>query len=673
LSKVRVYELAKDLEISSKKLINLLEGLGVEIKNHMSTIDGDTAQLLTDLIAEEQKKNDSSLKKVPVEQKKVSNVSNEQKQKNANSKQTSVKTITLGNNIKVSDFALKLGIEPSKIIKKLMDIGVFATINQDIDFDSASAIANGMGFEVEMDQNYHARADELLQDEAEQPENLVPRPPVVTVMGHVDHGKTSLLDAIRQSKVTSTEAGGITQHIGAYQVNIKDKKIVFLDTPGHEAFTSMRARGAKVTDIAVLVVAADDGVMPQTVEAVNHARAAQVQIIVAINKMDKPNANPDRVKQQLAEAGLVPEDWGGDTIMVPVSAVKKQGIENLLEMIILVAEMAELKENPNKPASGTIIEAQLDKGRGPVATVLVQKGTLKIGDSIVAGSAHGKVRAMIDDKGQRIKKAGPSTPVEVLGLSDVPNAGDLLYTVSDEKLARQIADKRKEKQRELELSSSIKISLDELFSRIQKGDIKDLNIIVKADAQGSMEALKQAIKRLSTDEIHVNVIHGGVGAITETDIKLATASSAIIIGFNVRPETSALRLAENQKVDIRTYRVIYNAIEDIEAAMKGLLEPKYKEMVHGRAEVRATFKVPGFGMVAGCYALDGKINRHDSVRIIRNGVIIHEGKIDSLKRFKDDVREVAAGFEFGLGIEKFNDIKENDIIETYAMEEIDQA
>jgi translation initiation factor IF-2 len=490
-------------------------------------------------------------------------------------------------------------------------------------------------------------------------------------MGHVDHGKTSLLDAIRKANVTASEAGGITQHIGAYQVTINGKKIVFLDTPGHEAFTEMRARGAKVTDVAVLVVAADDGVMPQTIEAINHAKAANIPIIVAINKIDKPNANPDRVKQQLSEYGLIPEDWGGDTVCVPVSAINKKGINTLLEMILLVAEMCELKANPKTNAVGTIIEAKLDKGRGPVATVIVQKGTLYIGDAIVAGTAYGRVRAMIDDKGKRLKEAGPSVPVEVLGLSDVPNAGDLLYTVKDEKLARQIAEKRKEKQKESELKqANQKVTLDKLFQKIQKGEVKELNIIIKGDVQGSVEALIRALEKLSYDKVKVKVIHGAVGSVTESDVMLASASNAIIIGFNVRPEPNAKKIAEKEKVDIRTYRVIYNVIDDIELAMKGMLEPSFREAVIGRAEVRATFKVPGVGIVAGCYVLEGQITRNSLIRVIRDGIIVYEGKLDSLKRFKDDVKEVNEGYECGIGLEKFNDIKEGDILEAVITEKV---
>jgi translation initiation factor IF-2 len=489
-------------------------------------------------------------------------------------------------------------------------------------------------------------------------------------MGHVDHGKTSLLDAVRETNVIATEAGGITQHIGAYTVNIGDKKIAFLDTPGHEAFTAMRARGAKVTDIAILVVAADDGVMPQTVEAINHVKAANVAIIVAINKIDKPGANPDKVKQELTEFGLLAEDWGGDTIMVPVSAKKKEGIDNLLEMILLVAEMQELKANPNKKGTGTVIEAELDKGKGPVATVLIQDGCLNIGDFFIAGNTYGKVRGMIDDKGKRLKKAGPSTPIEIQGLDEVPDAGDLFIVVDDEKTAKTISEKRKEKQRLTQIQSKQTVTLEELFSQIQEGKVKDLNLIVKADVQGSVEAVKQSLAKLSNEEVKVRTIHGGVGAITESDVMLASASNAIIIGFNVRPQPAAVALAERDKVNIRLYRVIYNAIEDVEAAMKGMLEPEYKEVVLGHAEVRATFKASSIGTIAGCYVTDGKLNRNNDIRIIRDSIVVYEGKLASLKRFKDDVKEVNTGYECGLNIDRFNDIKEGDVIESYTIEAV---
>lgn len=579
------------------------------------------------------------------------------------------KPIVLGESTTVQELALKMHKSPAELIKKLMQLGVMATINQEIDTDTAAILAGEFGYEVEVKLPVDMEAV-LMQEPEDDPALLQPRPCVVTVMGHVDHGKTSLLDAIRQTNVTATEAGGITQHIGAYQVEHNGKKITFLDTPGHEAFTAMRARGAQVTDIAILVVAADDGVMPQTVEAINHAKEAKVPIIVAINKIDKPGANPDRVKQELTEHGLVAEEWGGDTICVNVSALKKEGLEDLMEMILLVAEMNELKANPDRPARGTVIEAELDKGRGPVATVLVQNGTLNVGDTIIAGTAFGRVRAMMDDKGRRIKKAGPSTPVEVLGFSEVPSAGDIFIVVEDEKLARNIVARRQTRKREEELKATTRVSLEDLFKHIQEGQIKELGIIIKADVQGSVEALRQALERLSTEEVKVNIIHGGVGAIRETDIMLASASNAIIIGFNVRPDVNARKAAENEKVDVRLYRVIYDAIEDVKAAMSGLLEPEYREVMLGRAEIRKIFRSSKIGNIAGCYVLEGKIERDAGVRVVRDGIVVHEGKLESLKRFKDDVREVVQGYECGLALEKFNEIQEGDIIEAYKMEAI---
>lgn len=577
-----------------------------------------------------------------------------------------IKSIKMGESISVKDLAQKMGREVNEIIKKLMMLGVMATINQEIDFDTASLIASEMGVTVEA---LPPEIDPTMIPEQEDEEGtLVHRPPVVTVMGHVDHGKTSLLDVIRKSNVTSREAGGITQHIGAYQVVQHGKKIVFLDTPGHEAFTSMRARGAQVTDIAILVVAADDGVMPQTIEALNHAKSAKVPIIVAINKMDRPNANPDRVKQQLSEHGLITEAWGGDTVMVEVSAHAKTGISDLLEMILLVAEVQDLKANPNRQAMGTVVEAQLDKGRGPVATILVQKGTLRIGDSIIAGTAFGKVRAMTNDKGEKVKKATPSTPVEVIGLSEVPQAGDVMVAV-DDKTARSIAEKRVAKNRTDAIAQNQKVTLEDLYKQIQDGSIKDLNILVKADVQGSIEALRQALETMKNKEVRVNIVHSGVGAINESDVMLASASNALIIGFNVRPDTNARKAADSEKIDIRTYRVIYDAINDVEAAMTGMLAPEFKEVALGRVEVRQLINTPKF-VVAGSYVLEGKINSTALVRLLRNGVVVYEGKVESLRRFKDDVKEVAAGYECGVSLEKFRDIKEGDIIEAYVMEQI---
>ncbi len=579
-------------------------------------------------------------------------------------------SITIPESITVKDLSEALKKTSTEVIKKLMGYGIMATLNQEIDFDTATIVAEEFG--VKTEKAVVISEEDILFDDNEQddPEKLEPRPPVVVVMGHVDHGKTSLLDAIRSTHVIDSEAGGITQHIGAYTVQINGRNITFLDTPGHEAFTAMRARGAQVTDVAILVVAADDGVMPQTVEAINHAKAANVSIIVAINKIDKPGANPDRVKQELTQHGLVSEEWGGDVICVNVSAKKRENIDQLLEMVLLTADVLELKADPTRQAKGTVIEAKLDKNRGPLATVLVQRGTLNVGDSIVSGTTVGRIRAMVDDKGNAVKSAGPSTPVEILGLPEVPEAGELFYAIEDERVARQLVEKRRIKLREQQQSVSSRVSLDDLFKQIQEGKVKDLNIIIKADVQGSVEAVKQSLEKLSNNEVRVNVIHGGVGAITESDVTLADVSNAIIIGFNVRPGANVTEAAQNAGVDMRLYRVIYNAIEDIEAAMKGMLEPTFKEVVLGHTEVRQIFKVSGIGTIAGCYVLDGKINRNSDVRVIRDGIVIHEGTLASLKRFKDDVKEVLQGFECGLSIERFNDIKENDIIESYAMEEV---
>lgn len=581
-----------------------------------------------------------------------------------------IKIIQIGNTITVKELADKLGRNSADIVMRLMKKNVMASVNQEIEFELAEAVCDELDVIAERAEEIDLLEEEFREEEDNE-EDLVERPPVVVVMGHVDHGKTSLLDAIRHSNVTTREAGGITQHIGAYTVAIDGKPITFLDTPGHEAFTAMRMRGAQVTDIAVLVVAADDGVMPQTIEAINHAKAAGVEIIVAINKIDKPSANPERVKQELVEYGLISEDWGGDTICVPVSAATKEGIDHLLEMIILVAEMKELKANPNKKARGSIIEAQLDKGRGAVATVLVQNGTLNVGDPIVAGSTYGRVRAMMNDKGQKVKKAGPSMPVEILGLNEVPRAGDMFYVAQSEKHARQVAESVAAKNREdLIKDTPQKVSLDDLFSQIQSGNIKELNIVIKADVQGSVEAVRASLEKLSNDEVRIRTIHGGVGAITESDVMLASASNAIIIGFNVRPEASAKTVADDQKVDIRLYRVIYNAIEDITAAMKGMLDPVFEEKVIGHAEIRQLFKASGVGTIGGAYVKDGKIQRNARVRIVRDGIVVHEGELATLRRFKDDVKEVATGYECGIVINKFNDIKEGDIVEAFVMEEI---
>ena len=574
--------------------------------------------------------------------------------------------VEIGESINVQEFSKLIKREVNEVIKALFMLGVMVTINQDIDFDTAQLIGDNFG--VEVGQKAPEEDPTEIPEVDDPPEKRVPRPPVITVMGHVAHGKTSLLDAIRKTNVTSREAGGITQHIGAYKVNYQGKQIVFLDTPGHEAFTAMRARGAQVTDVAILVVAADDGVMPQTIEAINHAKAAKVPIIVAINKIDRPGANPDHVKQQLAEHELIPEDWGGDTIMVPVSAHQKTGISDLLEMILLVAEMQELKANPNLPAHGTIIEAQLDKGRGPVATVLVQRGTLHIGDTIIAGTSYGKVRAMINDRGEKVKKALPSTPVEVLGLNDVPAAGDILDS-TDEKTARGVAEKRIAKKKEEEIKLNSKVSLDDLFQRIKEGEIKELNIVVKADVQGTIEALKASLEKIKNDEVKVAVVHAGVGAITESDVMLASAANALIIGFNVRPDANARKAAETEKVDVRTYRVIYDALNDVEAAIKGMLAPKFKEVIQGRVEIRQLITISKL-KIAGCYVVEGKVTNSSKVRVVRDGIVVHEGVIESLRRFKDDVKEVAQGFECGITLEKFSDLKEGDIFEVYDMEEI---
>lgn len=581
--------------------------------------------------------------------------------------------ITIPESITVKNLAEAMKKSVAEVIKVLMSLGVMATMNQEIDFDTAAIVGDEFGIKV--NKEVVVNAEDILFDEGEdKEEELVERAPVVVVMGHVDHGKTSLLDAIRKTNVASREAGGITQHIGAYRVNVNGRSITFLDTPGHEAFTSMRARGAQVTDIAILVVAADDGVMPQTIEAINHAKAANVSIIVAINKIDKPGANPDRVKQQLAEQGLLVEEWGGDVICVPVSARTGENLDMLLEMVLLTADMLELKANPNRQAKGVVIEAKLDKGRGPVATVLIQRGTLRTGDAVISGTAFGHVRAMTDENGNKVESAGPSTPVELIGLDEVPEAGEVLYAVSDEKLAKQLVEKRRGEQREKTIGSAkAAVSLDDLFNRIQQGEVKELNLIVKADVQGSVEAVKQSIEKLSNDEVKVQVIHGAVGSINEADVTLASVTNAIIIGFNVRPPQNVIEAAQNAGVDIRLYRVIYNAIEDIEKAMKGLLDPEFKEVVDGHVEIRKIFKASSVGTIGGGYVIDGKISRNSDVRVVRNGIVVYEGKLASLKRFKDDVREVSQGYECGLLIEKFNDIKEGDIIEAYRIVEIERA
>ncbi len=756
----RVHELGKDINLTSKVLIELLEKYGITVKNHMTTLeldetdvvltallnkyddgssiedyytklhmanqeaeakaasksksktdeaeeavpaqeevipeeieikkqnnhkvvdtrqntvdldklDTDKIEKLVDIDIGDKSEKKQKIKKNPQSSKKMEKKPLEQKEakeKKAKEKEEP-KVVEVPDEISVGDFASRLGENATVVVKKLFEIGIMASVSQNIDFDTAALIGADLGYTIEKE-IIVTDEDRLFNDVEDNPEDLEPRSPVVVVMGHVDHGKTSLLDAIRNTNVIAKEAGGITQHIGAYRVRIHDKKITFLDTPGHEAFTTMRMRGAQVTDVAILVVAADDGIMPQTVEAINHAKAAGVTIIVAINKIDKEGANPDRIKQELMEYELVPEEWGGDTICVEISAKFNKNIDELLEMVTLVADMKELKANPNRNAKGTVIEAQLDKGRGPVATVLVQNGTLKTGDIVVAGTATGRVRAMVDDRGNQVKKAGPSVPVEIIGLSEVPEGGDILYAVDDEKKAKAVVEKRKEKIKEDSIKSRSAVSLDALFDQIKQGEVKDLNIIVKADVQGSVEAVKQSLSKLSNEEVRVCCIHGGVGGVTESDVMLAAASNAIIVGFNVRPDNGALSSAKQNDVDIRLYRVIYHAIEEIEAAMKGMLAPKFRENVLGHAEVRNTFKVSGVGTIAGGYILDGKISRNSQVRIVRDGIIVHEGVLASLKRFKDDVKEVNTGYECGIGIENFNDIKDGDIIESFVMEEI---
>ncbi len=687
MPKTRVHELAKTLNVSSKDLIEKLKEFNIIVKNHMSNLKEEEINTILKYYDDQKGKNNSKDVNTKSDKEYINSNEDKNNNKNKNKKDNKKETamqkeeqkedseigvIQIGAKVTVKELAEKLEKSSSEIVMKLMNLKIMATINQEIDFDIASAIAEDYDIIAEQEQEIDI-LEEAFKEDDDDPADLKERPPVVVVMGHVDHGKTSLLDAIRHSRVTEKEAGGITQHIGAYTVSIDNKPITFLDTPGHEAFTAMRMRGAQVTDIAILVVAADDGVMPQTIEAINHAKAANVDIIVAINKTDKPSANLDRVKQELVEYGLVAEDWGGDTICVPVSAVTKAGIDQLLEMIILVSEMKELKANPNKRARGTIIEAQLDKGRGPVATVLVQDGTLKVGDPIIAGSSYGRIRAMMNDKGQKVKKAGPSVPVEILGLSEVPQAGDMFYVAKNERQARQVAESVVAKGREDMIKETPqKVSLDDLFNQIQSGNVKELNIVIKADVQGSVEAIKMSLEKLSNEEVRIRTIHGGVGAITESDVMLASASNAIIIGFNVRPESSAKAVADAQKVDVRLYRVIYNAIEDITAAMKGMLDPVYQEKIIGHAEIRQLFKASGVGTIGGSYVTDGKLQRSAQVRIVRDGKVIYEGEFANLKRLKDDVKEVNSGYECGLSFIKFNDLKEGDIVEAFIMEQLPQ-
>ncbi|WP_340082124.1 translation initiation factor IF-2 [Terribacillus sp. FSL K6-0262] len=716
MSKIRVYEYAKEKNVSSKEIINKLKDMNIEVANHMSMI----TESAKDRLDKSFTGKSASSEKVAIKTGNSANTTNSannngqnnkpknkagggqnrNQQRNGNRKpgkggqnnnrrggrnnsrnqkapqqkrpeMPTPDKITFKGSLTVSELAAKLHRESTEIIKKLFLQGVMATKNQDLDKDAIEMIC--LEYNVEVEEEVDVDVTDLdnykIEDKAE---DLQERPAVVTIMGHVDHGKTTLLDSIRDTKVTEGEAGGITQHIGAYQVEENGKKITFLDTPGHAAFTSMRSRGAQVTDIAILVVAADDGVMPQTVEAINHAKAAEVPIIVAVNKIDLEGANPDRVMQELTEHGLIPEDWGGDTIFVQLSAKKREGIDDLLEMILLVTEVEELKANPNRAAEGTVIEAQLDKGRGPVATLLVQNGTLNVGDSIVVGNAYGRVRAMVNDLGRRVKTAPPSTPVEITGLNSVPNAGDQFMVFEDEKQARQVGEARQQKQVEENRSTGARVSLDDLFNQIKQGEVKDINLIVKADVHGSVEAMAASLEKIEVEGVKVRIIHTGVGAITESDVILASASNAIIIGFNVRPDANAKKAAESENVDIRQHRIIYKVIEEIESAMKGMLDPEFEEKVIGQAEVRQIIKVSRIGTIAGSYVTEGKITRDASIRVIRDGIVIVEDEIDSLKRFKDDVREVATNYECGITLKNFHDIKEGDTFEAYVMEEIER-
>lgn len=688
MSKIRVHELAKELNIESKELITILmEEFNIEVKNHMSTIEDEDAVLIKELLAGRSEENSAAktegtksivdlyedelaeqLNNVSKKKKKTKKEEEAELKAEKEKNMENAPVIEIGASITVKELAEKLNKSSNDVIRTLIFSGVMAGINQEIDFETAQKVCTE--YEVIVEKKEEIQELEVLEIEEDDEVNLQKRPPIVTVMGHVDHGKTSLLDSIRKAKVTDTEAGGITQHIGAYTIKLNGEEITFLDTPGHEAFTAMRARGAQITDVVILVVAADDGIMPQTKEAINHCKAAGVPMVVAINKIDKPGANVDRVKQELAEQGLLAEDWGGDTICEEVSAKQNLNIDKLLEMVLLTAEMLELKANKNRRAVGTVIEAKLDKGRGAVASLLVQNGTLRVGDSILVGSTYGRIRAMFDDTGKKIKSAGPSIPVEVLGLSEVPEAGDRFNQVKDEKTARNMADSRKDKLKAETLLANHRVSLEDLYSQIKEGKVKELAIIIKADVQGSVEAIKGSLEKLSTDDVKVRVIHGGVGAITETDITLATASNAIVIGFNVRPDNNAAAQADKEGVYVKTYRIIYDALDDVKAAMIGMLEPEYKEVILGTAEVRTTYKISNVGTIAGCYVLTGKLKRNAETRVIREGIVIFESSLSSLKRFKDDAKEVNSGYECGLTVEKFNDIKEGDIVECFEMEAI---
>ncbi|RKU10350.1 translation initiation factor IF-2 [Candidatus Poribacteria bacterium] len=692
--KIRVYELAKQYGVSSKEFVEELHGYGIPIKNHMSTLDPETVQLIeternaakpppTEPPEAKVEPPSTSTKKKTKKSKKVAAVSTIDEAKVVEAKteppkedatiseEKTVPTVPqIQEGVTVGLLASEIGFKGTEMIMRLMKLGIMASINQRLDYETLQAISDQFGFEAVRKLTLE---EQILQDEPDDAANLLARSPVITIMGHVDHGKTSLLDAIRQSNVMDTEAGQITQHIGAYHVELESGSVVFLDTPGHAAFTAMRARGAQVTDIVVLVVAADDGVMPQTVEALNHAKAAGVPILVALNKMDVENARPDYVKQQLAEYDLVPEEWGGQTIFVEISAKERIGIEELLEMLLLEAELLELSANPNKPARGTVAEAKLDKGRGPVATVLVQSGTLQVGDAFVAGRYYGKVRAMINDRGQRVKNAPPSTPVEVLGFTGVPEAGDQFFAVDSERDARALSESRQEQHRATQLGPQSRVSLDDLFDQIREGDIKELNIIVKGDVQGSVEAVFDSLQRLSTDEVKINVIHQAVGGITETDVLLASASNAIVVGFNVHPTTGALIAKENEDIDVRTYSVIYDLISDVQSAMEGLLEPEVREVVVGRGIVRELFRTPRMGTIAGSYVNWGRIIRNYALRVLRDNRLIYEGQVDSLRHFKDDVTEVQANYECGIGVSAFDDFKVDDVLECYTHERIPRS
>ncbi|UXR34391.1 translation initiation factor IF-2 [Staphylococcus simulans] len=701
MSKKRIYEYAKDLKLKSKDVIDELKKMNVEVSNHMQALEPNEIKELDKKFKPNSSKDKQNDKAAQNNHKKHQNNNKDKNNNNNNNSGNAKKNNKKGNKnhnkhkknnnqkpapeqpkkempekitylegITVGELADKMNIESSSIVKKLFLLGIMANINQSLDDETIELIADDYGVEVEKEVVIDEEDLDIYFDDEEEDPDAIERPAVVTIMGHVDHGKTTLLDSIRNTHVTQGEAGGITQHIGAYQITNDGKKITFLDTPGHAAFTTMRARGAQVTDITILVVAADDGVMPQTIEAINHAKEADVPIIVAVNKIDKPTANPDRVMQELTEHGLFPEDWGGDTIFVPLSALSGDGIEDLLEMIVLVSEVQELKANPDKRAVGTVIEAELDKSRGPAASLLVQNGTLHVGDAIVVGNTFGRIRAMVNDLGQRIKSAGPSTPVEITGINDVPQAGDRFVVFSDEKQARRIGEARHEESILQQRQESKNVSLDNLFEQMKQGEMKDLNVIIKGDVQGSVEALAASLMKIDVEGVNVRIIHTAVGAINESDVTLANASNGIIIGFNVRPDSGAKRAAEQENVDLRLHRVIYDVIEEIESAMKGMLDPEYEEKVIGQAEVRQTFKVSKVGTIAGCYVTEGKITRNAGVRVIRDGIVIFEGKLDTLKRFKDDAKEVAKGYECGITIEKYNDLKVDDIIEAYEMVEI---